>query len=254
MGVREFDFQKWIGFKKDYFIVTSYVGRDKAGKPKFEALCDCGNKFIARLNNLRYSTKSCGCYRKKVCKLNASPNKARKTCMEKYGVDSYSKTCDFKEKVANTCMEKYGIPHANTPEVIKKISESNKKTKSIWQLKKTGKTWDSDLEREKIDVNFMISRKLRNRLYQAIKNNYKLGSAVRDLGCSIEELKQHIESKFQESMSWENYGKWHIDHITPLASFNLENREELLKACHYTNLQPLWAEDNLSKGDKVVSA
>jgi hypothetical protein len=70
------------------------------------------------------------------------------------------------------------------------------------------------------------------------------------LGCSIPELKTYLESKFQEGMSWENWGiyGWHIDHIIPLDAFNLTNREEFLKACHYTNLQPLWAEENLKKG------
>jgi len=108
--------------------------------------------------------------------------------------------------------------------------------------------------REKYNTNnlFKIKAILRARLNEALKNNQKSGSAVRDLGCSVEFLKTHLESKFTEGMNWENHGEWHMDHIKPLASFNLENREELLKACHYSNLQPLWAEDNLSKGDKYV--
>jgi len=53
-------------------------------------------------------------------------------------------------------------------------------------------------------------------------------------------------------MSWDNYGFWHVDHIKPLAFFDLTNPEELKKVCHYTNLQPLWAEENLKKGTKII--
>lgn len=106
-----------------------------------------------------------------------------------------------------------------------------------------------------------IVSNLRGRLCNALKGSKKHGSAVRDLGCSIEELKQHLERQFYshpdtgEMMTWENYGKygWHIDHIIPLVSFNLGNRDQLLKACHYTNLQPLWAIDNLKKGGRSYS-
>jgi hypothetical protein len=73
------------------------------------------------------------------------------------------------------------------------------------------------------------------------------------LGCSIPELKQYLESKFQPGMSWENHGKeWHIDHIRSLVNFDLTNKKQLLEACHWTNLQPLWWIDNLKKGSKYA--
>lgn len=101
-----------------------------------------------------------------------------------------------------------------------------------------------------------LRRKLRTRLYDALRCKRKTGSAIKDLGCTLEELRIFIESKFQPGMTWDNwcFRGWHIDHIRPLASFDLENREEFLKAVHYTNLQPLWAFDNLSKGAKYDSS
>lgn len=102
------------------------------------------------------------------------------------------------------------------------------------------------------DINFKLAHVLRTRLNNAIKVNQKTGSAIKDLGCSIEELKIHLESQFQEGMSWDNYGLhgWHIDHIKPLSKFDLTDRKELLKVCHFSNLQPLWAKDNLIKGNR----
>ena len=99
---------------------------------------------------------------------------------------------------------------------------------------------------------FKITKGLRGRLRHAIRDNYKTGSAIKDLGCTIAELKIYLENKFKKGMSWDNWGKqgWHLDHIKPLASFDLTNREDLLVAVHYTNLQPLWAKENLSKNRK----
>ncbi len=102
------------------------------------------------------------------------------------------------------------------------------------------------------DINFILKKRLRSRLLRALKSNYKTGSAVKDLGCSVEEFKIYLESKFKDGMTWENRNLWHIDHIKPLSKFDLTNREQLLKACHYTNLQPLWAEDNLKKQAKEL--
>jgi hypothetical protein len=102
------------------------------------------------------------------------------------------------------------------------------------------------------NIEYKLSRTIRARIKQAIKNNYKTGSTIQLLGSSIEEFKNYLRSKFQPGMNWENYGLhgWHIDHIKPLANFNLSDPEQLKQACHYSNLQPLWAKDNLKKGSK----
>lgn len=96
-----------------------------------------------------------------------------------------------------------------------------------------------------------IARNIRNRVWYAIKRGCKAGSAVRDLGCSVEGFKAYITGMFLPGMSWDNYGEWHLDHIFPVSSFDLTKRSEFVRACHYSNYQPLWEKDNLSKSTKV---
>jgi hypothetical protein len=108
---------------------------------------------------------------------------------------------------------------------------------------------------------------LRHRLYLSIKQSckskdFKTGKIDNLIGCTIEQLKTHLESQFKEGMNWELYGNkrdengnligFHIDHIIPCSSFNLEIEEERKKCFHYTNLQPLWALENMSKGTKTM--
>lgn len=96
---------------------------------------------------------------------------------------------------------------------------------------------------------------LRSRVSKALKGRYKSGSAVRDLGCTGEELKLYLESQFVSGMTWDNYGTkpgfWSIDHIIPLSIVDLTDREEFLKVNHYTNLRPLWHIDNIKKGNRL---
>lgn len=82
------------------------------------------------------------------------------------------------------------------------------------------------------------------------KNITKKNKTFEIVGCTPEFLKEHLESQFNDGMNWENRSEWHIDHIIPLSSAKTE--EELYSLCHYTNLQPLWAKDNLSKGNKIL--
>lgn len=104
--------------------------------------------------------------------------------------------------------------------------------------------------RRKIDVNFKISHNLRSRIYHTIKGHNKSAHTTELLGCTIDQLKEHLQSKFVNGMTWSNYGRWHIDHIRPCASFDLSLPEQQKECFHYTNLQPLWAEDNIRKGGK----
>ncbi len=109
-------------------------------------------------------------------------------------------------------------------------------------------------QRYRKDINYRIKCNLRNRLYYSVSSNSKFSSVLELLGCSIDELKQYLEKQFKGGMSWGNYGKggWEVDHIKPCASFNLEDPEEQKKCFHYTNLQPLWAEENWSKGASIL--
>lgn len=99
--------------------------------------------------------------------------------------------------------------------------------------------------------NLRIAHNLRTRIRKALKLEIKSANTIELLGCPIQDLTKHLESKFTEGMTWENYGKWHIDHIRPCASFNLEDPEEQKRCFHWTNLQPLWARDNIVKGSRV---
>jgi hypothetical protein len=101
--------------------------------------------------------------------------------------------------------------------------------------------------KRKIDINFKLGCNLRNRIYQSLKGINKSRHTLELLGCSIEFLKKHLAKKFAKGMHWSNYGKWHIDHIRPCASFDLSKPSEQKKCFNYKNLQPLWAKDNYQK-------
>jgi hypothetical protein len=105
-------------------------------------------------------------------------------------------------------------------------------------------------KRKKEDVLFRLSLNMRNTIYRYISK--KTQNTFEIIGCTPEFLKEHLEQQFVDGMTWENRSEWHIDHIIPLSSAN--NEEEIYKLCHYTNLQPLWAEDNLKKGNKIVES
>ena len=125
---------------------------------------------------------------------------------------------------------------------------------NVWRKDNADKMKLYHKNRLKTDVQYRLGCCLRRRLGCALKGNQKVGSAVRDLGCSIVEFKKYIESQFQFGMTWDNYGYrgWHLDHKIPLAKFDLTDRQQFLIANNYTNIQPMWAHDNMVKHDLHV--
>lgn len=105
-------------------------------------------------------------------------------------------------------------------------------------------------DRSENDVAFRITGTLRSRVRAAIINQggKKSIKTMQLVGCSVPQLRKHLESQFTDGMTWDNHGEWHIDHIKPCAAFDLSNEDEQLQCFHYSNVQPLWADDNLKKG------
>ena len=108
-------------------------------------------------------------------------------------------------------------------------------------------------EYKNVDFNYGISDKLRGKLRKLLitKSIKTQGTYNELIGCSIMDLKKHLESKFTDGMSWENYGLggWHIDHVLPCAVYDLKDPEEQRRCFHFSNLRPLWAKENFDKND-----
>jgi hypothetical protein len=103
--------------------------------------------------------------------------------------------------------------------------------------------------RKKTDPIFKLNVQYRSALSRSLKKNKTLGS-IEYLGCTIPKFWEHLEKQFTPGMTRENYGKWHLDHIRPISSFDFTNLEQQKICWHYTNFQPMWAIDNMKKGAK----
>jgi hypothetical protein len=169
--------------------------------------------------------------------------------------------CDFikssvhKDGVSNICKlcnnERGRLYRKTYPE---KKKESAKKYKDI--NRDVFKSNRNRLlkKRRQTDILFVIKERVRRRIRNfLIRNNISKTNKTFDIvGCSPEFLKEYLEKQFTDGMSWDNRGEWHIDHIIPLSS--AKDEEEVYRLCHYTNLQPLWAEDNILKGGSLISS
>ncbi len=165
---------------------------------------------------------------------------------------------DNKEKAKDYSQQYY---EENKEEILKKSKEYHKiyyqeNKKNIlnnakkYIIKNRKKINKASVEKRKTNINFKITSNLRIRVWKALKGICKSKKTIELLSCSIEQLKQHLQSQFTSGMSWDNYGSWHVDHIRPCSKFNLSKESEQCKCFNFNNLQPLWAIDNIKKGNR----
>jgi len=159
---------------------------------------------------------------------------------KKDGLDPNCKAC------RSAKAKKYYRDNAEKIKAARQEYYQNNKEKCI----KSNLAWQR--KNEKNNPEYKLARRLRNRLYYALQKKYwkKNTHFSEYIGCTKSELVKHLEDQFVEGMTWDNYGEWHIDHIIPLSSATSE--KQIYKLCHYTNLQPLWASDNIKKGNHIA--
>lgn len=184
-------------------------------------------------------------------------------CLQVKSVESFSKRTETKRGYKSHCKECIKTQNGKQIDTIKsktkkyyeknstRIKETVRKyyfankdkvrkyRREYWRVRKTN------------DVMVKLTINLRSRLSALVltKDIKKTQKSLKYLGCTKQTLRTHLEQKFAEGMTWDNYGQWHIDHIIPLSSAKCE--KDLYQLCKYTNLQPLWAVDNLKKGNKI---
>ena len=189
------------------------------------------------------------------CGIEKSINDFTKDCTKKDGLRTICRLCGKEKYQQNRDYEiqrSKNYQKNNREKVLKQKLVHAKKyfIKYHDKIKEYQKNYKSN--RRKTDILFRMSDRVRSRLNGFLKKNHisKTNGTFEIIGCTPQELKFHLEEKFTDGMSWNNQGEWHIDHKIPLSSANTE--EELYKLCHFTNLQPMWAIDNIKKGSKIL--
>jgi hypothetical protein len=171
----------------------------------------------------------------------------QKQYIKEYHLNNKEKIKEYSKEYYENNREKAKEYYLNNKEKINKYNKEyrlNNKVKRNEFLK----------NRRQNDNLFKFSsytRSLINNSFKRNNNKFKKNPKTEIiLGCTIEEFRSYIEMKFDKKMTFENYGKWHLDHIIPISIAKTE--EEIIKLNHYTNFQPLWAIDNLKKGNKII--
>lgn len=197
----------------------------------------CGNIFNIEQSYGKKSSWCIDCHKfDRKCKYLQNKNKIKKQ-VKKYDKKNSKNRLDRQKKYISNNRQKIKDMH-------KKWSDNNKSNLTKYRRKYYNKKY-------KIDKLYRLKQLIRHRIRVVLKSKKidKIYNLDNYLGCTLPELIIHLESKFTEGMIWENQGKWHIDHIVPLSSAKTE--KEIYKLNHYTNLQPLWAKDNLIKSNKI---
>jgi hypothetical protein len=234
-------------------------------KPLIVKTCiRCEEEFTTKLNSQKYCSKTCISPRTKY--LNSLTPEQRKEEQRLYCKQWHATnkervkqwTIDNKERInakARVSRTKWKNEHR---EEYNKRRAAYKKRKAandpIWAFNQREYRRTYKKNRCETDINFRLAQNLRKKIFITLRYGRKYNHSLELLGCSIDDARNHIERQFQSGMTWDNWAMhgWHIDHIIPIASFDLSDEAQQKQCFHYTNLQPLWALDNHRKSDKII--
>ena len=217
----------------------------------------CNTEFIKSSGAQKYCSTICA--KKKIHETSKKyqlENKEKLKTHNREFMREYVKTNKFKEylkryrssKKGKATMKRYY--QKDSAKILAKKSVQNRKENGTFQ-KRLSKY---EKNRRKNDPIFRLSKALRSRLLVYLKtiNAKKTNSTFKLIGCSPQFLKEYLEKKFSSGMTWNNHSKlgWHIDHIIPLSSAKTE--KDIEKLMNYTNLQPMWATENIKKGNRII--
>jgi hypothetical protein len=220
----------------------------------------CSEKCSKELSKIRYNkwqNSEKEKERERIRKYYHDHKNERKEYNKKWSFQNSEYLKEKRIKLRSENPEKYKLKfknwyYKNQDEQLKRAYEYRKNNPE--KIKIAFKTWYD--KKRKNDLHFKLLLSIRSRINKLLKYKsiIKQTRTIKLLGCTIPQLKQYLENKFQPGMSWENHGLhgWHIDHIVPCASFDLADPEQQKKCFHYTNLQPLWAIENIKKGAKTA--
>lgn len=178
-----------------------------------------------------------------------------------YYADHEGSKARARENAKRTWLKKRSDPlfRVVRVEATKRWKSKNKEKVKAWNLanvklwrKKNPDKYRAGLKKRMLNPQYRAAKNIRSRVRSIIKG--EIGIRFNELcGCNRAFLMSWLQSQFKPGMAWNNYGTlWHIDHKIPCAAFDLTDREQRKKCSHYSNLQPLWAEENIAKGDSII--
>lgn len=177
-------------------------------------------------------------------------------CLEILLKESFTKAKGYLRPACRQCMYKvYSKPWKLKNSKPKKhrttlTDEERKLRKKEYKFRNKHKLKKERIEyyqKKKNDPIWRAARNLRKRLKKQLDKGFRNGPTISMLGCTIIEFRDYIAKQFDQGMTWDNYGEWHLDHIKPVCSFDLTDTEQVALINHYSNLRPLWAKDNIAK-------
>jgi len=198
--------------------------------------------------------------RKAYCEQNAEKIKERKKAYYEQNAEKINERKKaYHKQNREKIKEQRKAYYQQNREKVKAYQKQNAEKIKAYRKQNRDKMRIYERNKHKTDINFKLRGNLRNRMRRVLNGKSKSKKTMDLIGCSANFLKKHLENQFQPGMSWNNYGNpngdhsecWHVDHIVPCASFDLSDPKQQQKCFHYTNLQPLWAKDNMSKAAKI---